>query len=210
MLYLKHQASQAQKQFGFQQISKNAKSVREALEQCQSIRSSIDKLANIQEKSLLISLGIPVESDSEDSDDKTSDSDDGIADPESDMSDSQTLPSLLEIVKKSNYNMFEIMESLAVQCGEEVLAETVYEKIGGLDLISQDRQLLTVSYEAFIANEQCEQERNRIADSLNGYIVSESEDEVAPSEIQNASSPIDPRLHRVILKRRATIRRRAK
>ena len=45
----------------------------EALKQCQFIRDSIDKLASIQEKSLLISLGIPVQSDSEESDDESSD-----------------------------------------------------------------------------------------------------------------------------------------
>lgn len=39
-----------------------------------------------------------------------------------------------------------------------------------------------------------------IADSLNGYIVSESEDESSPSVNQNVSSPVDPRLHDAILK----------
>ena len=56
-------ATHARKQFGFQDISRQVKDVEETFKQCQSIRDSIDKLANIQEISLLISLGIPVPSD---------------------------------------------------------------------------------------------------------------------------------------------------
>ena len=58
-------ATHARKQFGFQNISKQAKDVEDALKQCQFIRDSIEKLMSIQEKFLLLSLGIPVQSDSE-------------------------------------------------------------------------------------------------------------------------------------------------
>ena len=47
-------ATHARKQFGFQDISRQVKDVEEAFKQCQSIRDSINKLANIQEISLLI------------------------------------------------------------------------------------------------------------------------------------------------------------
>ena len=69
---------------------------------------------------------------------------------------------------------------------------------------------MNVSYEAFTASEQCEQDRNRLADSLNGYIVSESEDEASNPDIPKAVSPIDPRLHNFILSRRFAIKRRAR
>ena len=201
-------ATQAHKRFGFQSITKHAKNVEEALERCQFIRNSIDKLANVREKSLLISLGIPVQSDSEESDEE---SNDDYADSMDDSGNTsnRALSPLLEIVKKSNFNWFEIMEVLTVQCGEEIESEQLHEKTGALKLSNKERQLLNVSYEAFTVSEQCEKERNQIANSLNGYIVSESEDEATPSEIQKASSPIDPRLHKVILKRRAAIRRKA-
>jgi hypothetical protein len=161
-------ATNARKQFGFQNISKQ---VKEALKQCQVIRDSIDKLANIQEKSLLLSLGIPVPSDSEESDDELSDGDDCV--PDSDVprdGGDLALPSLLEIVKKSNFNWFQIMEVVTVQYQEEIVVEQLYKRMELLDLSNQERQLLNVSYEAFTASEQCEQDRNC---SLNGYIVSE-------------------------------------
>ena len=184
------------------------------MKQCQFIRDSIDKLASIQEKSLLISLGIPVQSDSEESDDESSD-DSSVNDfvPDSDVShngDDQTLPSLLEIVKKSNFNWFQIMEDVTVQHGKEVVTEQLYKKMELLDLLSKERQLLSVSYEAFTASEQCEQDQNRVADSLNGYIVSESEEEAPNFDIPKAASPVDPRLHKVILNRRSSIRRKAR
>ena len=54
----------------------------------------------------LVSLGIPVPSDSEESDDELSDSDDCV--PDSDVSHDggdQALPSLLEIVKKKQFQL---------------------------------------------------------------------------------------------------------
>lgn len=203
-------ATHARKQFGFQNISKQVKDVEEALKQYQVIRDSIGKLANIQEKSLLISLGIPVPSDSEESDDESSDSDDFILDSDVSRDGDQALPSLLKIVKKSNFNWFQIMEVVTVQYREEIVAEKLYERMELLDLSNQKWQLLSVSYEAFTASEQCEQDRNRVADSLNGYIVSESEDEASNLDISKAVSPIDPRLHKVILSRRFAIKRRAR
>ena len=203
-------ATQARKHFGFQNITKHTKNVEEALERCQSIRNSIEKLANIQEKSLLISLGIPVQSDTEESDEESNDSADSLSDAEvCPTGCEKTLPCLLEIIKKSNFNWFEIMEVLTVQ-HRDVESEQLKEEIGALELTNKEKQLLNVSYEAFTASEQCERDRNLVADSLNGYIVSESEDEATPSEIQKASSPIDPQLHKVILKRRAAIRRKAR
>ena len=69
---------------------------------------------------------------------------------------------------------------------------------------------MNVSYEAFTDSGQCEQDRNRRADSLNGYIVNESEDEASSPDIPKAVSPIDPRLHNFILSRRFAIKRRAR
>ena len=40
----------------------------------------------------------------------------------------QALPSLLEIVKKSNFNWFQIMEVVTVQYQEEIIAELLYKK----------------------------------------------------------------------------------
>lgn len=155
-------ATHARKLFGFQNILKQAEDVEEALKQCQLIRDSIDKLANIQEKSLLLSLGIPVPFDSEESDDELSDSDDCVPDSgvSHDGSD-QALPSLLEVVKKSNFNWFQLMEVWTLHYGQEILAEELYKRTKLLDLSSQERQLLRVSYEAFTACEQCEQEACR-------------------------------------------------
>ena len=121
-------ATHARKQFGFQDISRQVKDVEEALKQCQSIRDSIDKLANIQEKSLLVSLGIPVPSDGEESDDESSDSDDCVPDSDVSHGGDQALPSLLEIVKKSNFNWFQIMEVVTVQYQEEIVAEQLHKK----------------------------------------------------------------------------------
>ena len=207
-------ATHARKQFGFQNISKQVKDVEDVLKQCQFIRNSIDKLVSIQERSLLISLGIPVQSDSEESDDESSDDlSDNDCVPDSDVShsgDDQTLPSLLEIVKKSNFNWFQIMEDMTVQHGKEVVTEQLYNKMELLDLSSKERQLLSVSYEAFTASEQCEQDQNRVADSLNGYIVGGSAEEAPNFDIPKAASPIDPCLHKVILNRRSSIRRKAR
>ena len=102
------------------------------------------------------------------------------------------------------------MEVVTVQYQEETVAELLYKKMELLDLSNQESQLLNVSYEAFTASEQCEQDRNRLADSLNGYIVSESEDEASNPDIPKAVSPIDPRLHKFILSRSFAINRRAR
>ena len=183
-------ATHARKQFGFQDISRQVKDV-EAFKQCQSIRDSIDKLENIQERSLPTSLGIPVSSDSEESDDELSDSDNCITDSDvSRDSGDQALPSLLEIVMKSNFNLFQIIEVMTVQY-QEIVAELLYKKWELLDLSNQKRQLLNVFYEAFTASEHCEQDRNQLTDSLNGYniIVSESEDEASNLDIPKTVKP---------------------
>ena len=111
------------------------------------------------------------------------------------------------MLRESDYNIFEIVDVLSVND-----FDGLYQQINALQsqLSSREKKLLTSSYEAFCSCAASQQHQQKSADALNGYIVSESEDEATAGEISRFKSVMDPEIPALVKKRMTAIRRRAK
>ncbi len=105
--------SRARKEFDFDCIAARASRVEECIKEAQTIRESIDKIAMIRDKALLITLGLqdcePCLSDNESSCDSSCDSEDSESVPNVDPSIHIPPPeTLIEILNTAQYNWFEL------------------------------------------------------------------------------------------------------
>ena len=107
-------ATGARKEFGFERMKERASKVEECIEAARSIREAIDKLSCVEEKAILVALGLQeIES---------SDSDEDIV-PSSEVAslDEMPLPSfstMLKVVEQGGFNWF-VVKTFMEQEGHE-------------------------------------------------------------------------------------------
>lgn len=215
-------ATQARKQFGFENALEHSKRLEACIDHALCIRKSVDELAVSKERAVLSSFGIQpdISSETESTDgstDECTDSDDYSN--EFDQSQSRScsldcqsfLEQLQEIVKQSDFNWFEVNAHLEDRVGPENIHRVTIELSSAIDqlkITKREKQLLEISHEAFLADEKFNSlQRTWHADMLNGCIVTDSESD-DPDAVENAVTPLDPSLKGIIQKRMAAVKRR--
>ena len=191
-------ATQARKSFGFERMVSRSKKVEQAIEHARYIRSSVEKLSKIKEKAVQRNLGIDFDDDSS--------SDEAFEEP-------STLPLLTQeelnveemtkLVKDSLFNWFEIDERLQMYGSDNSQLEKPVET---LQITTREKEVLSISLEAYRTEEEIDRNLQRQADQLNGCIISESDSD-DPSAVQTSKSPLDSNLKTLIQKRRKAIRK---
>ena len=179
--------------------------VDECIEAAQNIRQSIDKLSRTQDKAILIAMGVDCsesetdsESDGEPEGVDVSDDHHPIATASGDIfrKQAQDDPSLLlpnnfpdfhtlmEVLQQGKYNWFVVAEFLEQEIKDSSLPLLsthlidFYSHVLSLPLSSEHKDLVKMSYAAFDATLPSA-DQTRIAASLNGDIVTDSESDSA-------------------------------
>ena len=171
--------SRARKEFGFDSIALRASRVEECIKEAQTIRESIDKIATIRDKALLITLGLqdcePCLSDNDSSCDSDSESKDSV--PISlNIAPSIYIPppeTLKYILDAAQYNWFQVIQSSKIVCGADDFRK-VYSKSLDLPMSIHQRNLLERSFASYEATLP-EYSQIRDENALNGEIVSDSD-----------------------------------
>ena len=204
----------ARKQLGFERMNARSEQVEKCIEDAQSIREAIDKLAVLQDKSLLVAMGLEPEccsSESEAESDTDSQSE-GVC-----ISNKQ-LPSfevLREVLQQGEYNWFTVMD-FAEQHTDELTSDSVLEMhLRGfysfaleLPIEAQQKELLSTSHSAYLASlpepSQC-----RAASLLNGEIVTDSESDNAEDYVGLTSIACE-RAKIIITRKRKSLARKVR
>ena len=141
----------AQKHYGFENLPERIARVEESLKEVARIRECIDSLSKVQENAVLQSMGIdPSGESSEECGD--SDEDEGRESVESDNPSADLLPlpsteELLQLLKLSRYNWFELVDHVVERSGncEEttiVQLEKQFPVVMALDLSDNEKFLI--------------------------------------------------------------------
>ena len=198
--------SRARKEFGFDSIAERAARVEECIKEAQTIRESIDKVADIRDKALLITMGL------QDCELCLSDSDSNSeSDTEPDLFPATTaLPNsfpvpekLKEILDNAHYNFFEAIENLELVCGCKIDFHELYLKLLSLPLNTHERGLLERSFSSYKAS-LADYPQVRDEDALNGYIVSDSDSD-NPEDYIGITSIQSERAKKLIFKKRKSL-----
>ena len=167
-------SSGARKQFGFDSIQERADHIEEHIKTVRSIRESIDKMSQIQDKAILTTMGL-YESESES--DSGSDSD-VLAD--SHPPSTKIIPShhtLYNILEEANFNWFAVADFLSHELPDANVLEShlgqFYSYVLELPLNSEHANVLTNSHDAYNASNP-DPQLCRNVDCLNGNIVFET------------------------------------
>ena len=200
-------ATQARKNLGFERMASRSEKVEQAIEHATYIRSSVEKLSKIKEKAVLRNLGIDWGDDSS-SDESV---DDEILEeppllPEF-TQEELDVGEMTKLVKDSLFNWFEIDERLQKIYGwDKSQLQKLSQSIDSLQITSREKEMLSVSLEAYRLEEEISCNLQREADEVNGCIVSETDSD-DPSAVHTSKSPLDPDLKTLIQKRRKAIRK---
>ena len=182
------------KRYGFESINEAA------MQHVKYIRRAIEMSKN---EPLLKSFGLqPVEIESS-SDDDTTDDEIHHSDFEDDMDHEPphlNTAQLVEVVKSSQFNYFEIHEQLGgQQCQELIPTVTPH-------LAKSEISQLQLSFEAFIADEELNSSfKLREARALNGVIVSDSEPDDT-EKISQVKNVLDESKKEIVLKKRMSLK----
>lgn len=216
-------ATMVRRTYGFEGMQARAISVESALLEIKQIREAIDDLANTKEESLLVHLGfnLPVDSADSSTDDSSEEEEASIAQHleasavasschYSDK-DEQNPQDLQVLLTECNYNWFEFLEQYQSNLPEGTSsdAEMLYNEVLKFKLDAQAAQLVEQSYQAFVATKTDMYDQDRIARSVNGEIVSESESD-DPETYVGLSDPFSRLGKSLVAKKRVQIKRRAR
>ena len=207
-------SSAARKLYGWERMSDRSL-VEESLREARALQESIEDLCVTQERALLQSLGIEPETSDTSDDECVCESDTLPSDLPGDRINTEK--ELNETLSKSQYNWFNVVESMLTRCDskeeEEVLEQldNYYYSISASEMLNcEQHRLLQQSYSAF----NCDKERRLSfaraqAAAVNGDIVtdSDSDDSEKYFGLQNVKSD---RAKALILKKRKSLRRRAR
>ena len=219
-------ATQARKQFGFEQMNQRSKKVEETLKHAQYIRQAIDKLARTKELAVLHALGVDmVESDCDSSSDESTADEDEECEPCNlliNRSDSvlclrNDLAGLVELVKASQFNVIEIVTRLQRTYNEKCISPTkICEELtellelDELKLDKNETDQLRISCEAYRVDDEVNTVfKERVAGILNGDIVTDSESEADPDVGSKVKSPFEDSVQALIKQKHASIKRQA-
>ena len=199
------------KQYGFESMNERSKVVDSAVQHAKYIRESIEELAKSKDRSVLKALAI-ANDESDSSTDESTDDDNQDAGDDQEESHQQSdievvqnnVPKLVEIVRSSFFNYFEIVERLRNCTPSNSLLELVKP-----ELTQEENDQLLISHEAFCLDEELNANiRSRQVNVINGEIVTDSESDDA-DEICNVKTPLDDSMKALIEKKRKSIRRQA-
>ena len=212
-------ATQVRRQYGFENMNARAHNVEECIKQAQDIRVAVEELAEVQDKALLASVGI-ADRESDDSAGEDESVPDAIS--SSDMSESEcdgdvTNPHfsnawIKATLKQSRYNWFEFCERAQEHTGKPLLElepslDKIFQRASDLGLTDVEYSLTSQSKRAYSATKLPSSEEDRIARSVNGEIVTDSDSD-NPEEYLGLSDLLTERGKQLIAKRRAAIRRK--
>lgn len=228
-------SSAARQTFGFEKMHERSRRVDECIEAAQNIRESIDKLSRTQDKAILIAMGVDCsesetdsESDCEPEGVDVSDDHHPIATASGDIfrKQAQGDPSLLvpnnfpdfhtlmEVLEQGKYNWFVVAEFLEQEIQDSSLPllsthlKDFYSHVLSLPLSSQHKDLVKMSYAAFDATLPSS-DQTRIAASLNGDIVTDSESDSAEDYV-GLTSVASEGVKRIVSKKRKSLARRVR
>ena len=179
------------------------------------IREAVDDLANTQDSALLASYGIVDEESSSGSESESSDELPVDIDNQK-CSFSDTF--LIDTLKKSEYNWFELVERIEAEAQENTEGiskgvEGFYKRISQLGLTDMELQKVDISHSAFLAAQDDMQSEERICRVINGEVVTdtESDDPEAYAGLKNGFSKtsLSKASIDLVKKKRIAIRRRA-
>lgn len=202
-------ATQMRKQYGFESMNERSKVVDTALQHAKYIRESIEVLAKSKDRSVLKVLAIASDESDSITDESTDDDDQdatGDQEPQQQFEAVQhDVAKLVEIVRSSLFNYFEIVERLpGCPLSNSSLLELVKP-----ELPREENDQLLISYEAFCLDEELHATiRLREVNTINGEIVTDSESDDA-DEICHVMTPLDDSMKALIQKKRKSIKRQA-
>ena len=198
------------RKYGFEQMQQHAASVEEAIEEIQNIRESINDLANIEEKALLLQYGTVL---SESSSSSTSNSEESSV-QEQMLSTAKiplnTNPAYLKsLMTSSNGNFYDVVEETGTDMESDI--DLLYEALLKVSKDPNEVHILQESYMAYkcVHNDTCSYKQDRTARSLNGEIVSDSESD-NPECYVGITDPLSDKAKHLIAKKCTVIRRRAR
>ena len=205
----------ARQKYGFERMYERTKHVEECLEAAFSIREAINKISQVQNKAIVNAMGL-VYSDSSESDTDDSEIESILSPPLQLESNDTTLPSydtLKKVLEDGQYNWFMVVDVLeqSVHCEDSVMESILkkfYSYMLDLQINPQQKNLLSTSYEAHHISMQ-DADQCRIAASLNGDIVSDSESD-NPEDYVGLTSVTSEGARQIITRKRKAIARRAR
>ena len=205
----------AQKHFGFQNLPERIARVEESLKEVARIRDCIDSLSKVQEDALLQSMGINPGGDS--SEECTDSDEDQNSESDNPSADLLTLPTdeeLLQFLKQSRCNWFELVDHVVKRsdnCEEATITqlEKVFPHVMALDLSNSEKCLIEQSHQAFNLDYSNSHSVEREANALNGLIVTDSESD-DPDTYLEVHDLCSAKAQALITKKRKSIRRRAR
>lgn len=202
----------ARKHFGFENLPER---VEESLKEVASIRECIDSLSKVQEDALLQSMGInPGGESSEECSDSDEDQNSESDNPSADLLTLPTDEELLQFLKQSRYNWFELVDHVVERsdnCQEATITqlEKVFPRVMALDLSNGEKCLIEQSHQAFNMDYSNSHSVEREANALNGLIVTDSESD-DPDTYLEVHDLCSAKAQALITKKRKSIRRRAR
>ncbi len=159
-------------------MDERAARVEECLKTAHSLREAIDRLSHVQDRALLIAMGLRDSESSESDTDTESDSEEAIHSPPLHTeSSARVLPPfqiLKEALEQGQYNWFVLVEFVEQEAPDTLVENHLKEFYSfalELPLLTQQKDLLTTSYAASLPSA----DQSRVAALLNGDIVSDSE-----------------------------------
>ena len=205
----------SRRHFGFEQMERRATQVEECLDEAHRIRAAIDKLCQVQDRSILQSMDIQDDASFDEStSDECSDLECTTESNPINLPPSVSCESLEEVLKAADYNWFEVVEFVEDRCNAEGIDHSTIDNHLGefysycqtLQLDLSISELLTTSHAAFNASLPNANEV-RTASLLNGDIVSDSESDDPESYLQVTSLSSQAAKNLISKKRKRCARR---
>ena len=231
--------TKATKLYGFENMTSVVSEVKEALGEAQAIREVIEKLAELKDKELLKSLGISDEEISEsgsgDESETESDSDGVLTNPVEDRKHSVESPKsdplhvdndidpktnydsvdsthLINILQKCDFNWLEFVSHVKKDKPNidentvDMLLDNFIKELPNLGINEHNNNLVQQSRQVYHEQKLLLEKQNEIDD---GMIVSDQESD-NPEDFLVVRQPLNDAGKKLILKKRAAIRRKAK
>lgn len=205
--------TEARRLYGFDNMRTRAAHVETCLKEAQELYEAVDDMARIQDKALLDSMGL---SNSSCSSDASSGEESDFLPPcdsclhfdnGKSVEESKPVPSnfsLAVTLAESDFNWFEFVERVSIK---EASLEQFFLDIPNLGFSEKQIQAVVQSHRAFLSSKSSYEER--IARSINGEVVSESESD-NPEQYVGIKDVMSQRGKAIVKKRRTAIRRRAR
>ena len=205
--------TEARRLYGFDNMRTRAAHVETFLKEAQELYEAVDDMARIQDKALLDSMGL---SNSSCSSDASSGEESDFLPPcdsclhfdnGKSVEESKPVPSnssLAVTLAESDFNWFEFVERVSIK---EASLEQFFLDIPNLGFSEKQIQAVVQSHRAFLSSKSSYEER--IARSINGEVVSESESD-KPEQYVGIKDVMSQREKAIVKKRRRARRERAR